>query len=129
MNFSYITDKGSRCEKKALVIFDGSLNIILYIGISRATNLPSLYQDHKYMHNALKAFVQCSNDVLLEDRTEPVALVGVLATMNLDKEKLELMRFCSEKNRLCCNMFLSKDDMKDEMELKKWYEEVSEVFF
>ena len=104
-----------------LVVFDGALNIIIFISFANEDFLVDL----EVLHKNIKAFVKVCADIFNVDASngDPVAVIGFLYHSTADKEvMLNPVGICKKKGYYCGNNQIS--NLKSQEDFDVWYEEV-----
>ena len=104
-----------------LVVFDGALNIIIFISFANEDFLVDL----EVLHKNIKAFVKVCADIFNVDASngDPVAVIGFLYHSTADKEAmLNPVGICKKKGYYCGNNQIS--NLKSQEDFDVWYEEV-----
>ena len=107
-----------------LIVFDGHLNIIIFISFANTEFLADL----KVLHENIKAFVKVCRDIFNFDASEgdPVAVIGFLYHSTSDKKViLDPLVMCNEKGCYCGTNQISKHESQEDFD--DWYEKVGSV--
>eukprot|EP00111_Clytia_hemisphaerica_P023149 TCONS_00068098-protein len=121
----YLRDFGfSLCSEEYLMIFDGSLNLIILLAVSKATNEAGFHQDLQNLNLNMKALVRVCSDLLTKDCTigEPLAIVGAVCCPTIDERVLKKFQLWQVDNGAYYRSnVITKRQFENQEEFNHWY--------